>query len=149
MKLNDKARILAGSNTTFIGLGILLLRCTIGAILFIVGAGKLFGWFGGFGITATLNFYGHMGIPVVLAYLSMLTEFLGGIFLAAGIFTRPAAAAVLINMLVAFIKSLPAGFLTPGGASFPFTLMLTALSILITGPMNYSVDNLLFKTAAP
>ena len=36
------------SNESLVSLGLFFLRCTIGVILFMIGAGKVLGWFGGY-----------------------------------------------------------------------------------------------------
>jgi uncharacterized membrane protein YphA (DoxX/SURF4 family) len=68
----------------------------------------------------------------------------GGVFLTIGLFTRPIAFAVMINMLVAFLVTLPGGFIM-GGASYPFSFLISSIIILISGPMAYSIDFILFK----
>jgi uncharacterized membrane protein YphA (DoxX/SURF4 family) len=50
----------------------------------------------------------------------------------------------MINMLVATILTMPKGFLA-GGAAYPFSLTVSAIIILLAGPMAYSVDWLLNK----
>ncbi len=122
-----------------------MLRCTIGIILFVVGSGKVLGWFGGFGMETTIKFFAQVGISVPLTYLSSYTEFIGGLLLAVGLFTRPAAFAVMINMLVATIVTLPNGFIATNGASYPFIFFIISIVILFAGPMAYSVDNILLK----
>ncbi len=149
MRVNKKVNtLLLGNNDALLSSGILLLRLTIGILLFIVGSGKVFGWFGGYGLHATIQFYIKMGIAVPLAYLSCFTEFLGGLLLAFGLFTRPAAVAVVINMAVATITMLPGGFFGASGpgASYPFVFLIMAIVILFTGPMSISLDSLIFKS---
>lgn len=132
-------KLLTETNTTLLNVSLLLLRLTVGVILFMFGAGKVLGWFGGQGIEATLDiFVSQMGIHPILAYLSCYTEFIGGFLLIVGLLTRPAAFAIMINMLVATIVTLPNGFLT--GASFPFSMTISSIIILLAGPMAYSVD---------
>jgi len=139
----NKINLLTNTNGKLNSAAILLLRCTIGFILFYVGAGKVMGWFSGMGMEATAEaFSKHSGISAPLAYLSSYTEFLGGALLILGLLTRPVAFAIMINMLVATLVLLPKGFFT-GGAGYPFTLMIVALVILLTGPMHYSIDYLL------
>ena len=136
--------ILTGTNTKLIDTGILLLRCILGTILFVVGAGKVLGWFGGSGFQTTIQFYNKMGYSVFLTYLSSYTEFIGGFLIIIGLLTRPALIAVVINMIIATSVMLPNGFLGSSGASYPFTFLITATVILLTGPMNISIDSLLF-----
>ena len=131
--------LLTVTNTTLLNVSLLLLRLTVGIILFLAGAGKVLGWFGGLGIEATINiFVSQMGIHPILAYLSCYTELIGGFLLIIGLLTRPAAFAITINMLVAAVVTLPNGFLK--GASYPFSMMVSSLIILLAGPMAYSVD---------
>jgi len=138
-------KILMRNNYSLISVSLLLLRLVIGIILFIVGSGKVFGWFGGYGLQATVQYFStKAGFAVPLVYLSCFTELIGGLLLTIGLFTRPAAIAVLINMTVATVTMLPNGFLGPSGASYPFTFLVIAITILISGPMNLSIDHLLF-----
>jgi putative oxidoreductase len=138
-------KILTVTNEKITSLAILLLRCAVGIIFFMGGAGKMLGWFGGIGPEVTTQYFSVMGFSKFLAYLSSYTEFIGGFLLIIGLLTRPAAFALLINMIVAFIVSLPHGFLTPMGASTPFAFMICVLVILLTGPMLFSIDWLVFS----
>jgi len=127
------------TNAALLNTSLLLLRLAVGIILFVAGAGKVAGWFGGMGMDATINiFVTNMGFHPLLAYLSCYTEFIGGFLLIVGLLTRPAAFALTINMLVAGIVTLPNGFMT--GASYPFSMMVSSLVILLAGPMAYSLD---------
>src|SRR4029078_9883018 len=137
-------KILTKTNDRLLNIAVLLLRLTIGVILFGAGAGKLFKWFGGFGLEMTVHYFAEIGFSAPLAYLSTFTEFIGGILLIVGLLTRPAAFAVLINMTVATVVSLPKGFFV-GMAAYPFALAIVALVILLTGPMAYSIDALFQK----
>ena len=139
------SQILIGKNINLMNISLLLLRCTIGLILFVVGAGKVLGWFGGMGINKTLQiFTSNMHIPAYLAYISCYTEFLGGLFLIIGLFTRPVAFLVTINMIVATIFMWSSGF-PSGGAAYPFSLTIISAAILLSGPLNFSLDNLFFQ----
>jgi putative oxidoreductase len=132
-------KLLMCTNAALLNTSLLLLRLAVGIILFVAGAGKAMGWFGGQGIDATIDiFVSQMSIHPVLAYLSCYTEFIGGFLLIVGLLTRPAAFAITINMLVATVVTLPNGFMT--GASYPFSMMVSSLVILLAGPMSYSLD---------
>ncbi|MBD0333014.1 MAG: DoxX family protein [Chitinophagaceae bacterium] len=138
-------KFLTQTNTTLLNIAILLLRGIVGIIFFVAGAGKVFGWFGGFGLKATVEMfktYNHISAP--LTYLSCFTELIGGLLLIIGFLTRPAAFASMINMLVAVLLS---GFqkFFMGGAAYPFSLMMSCIAILLAGPMAYSIDALLVK----
>jgi putative oxidoreductase len=138
-------KLLTETNAKLLNVCILLLRCTVGIILFGVGSGKVFSWFGGLGLELTIQHYVTIyGVSAPLAYLSTFTELIGGFLLIVGLFTRPAAFAVMINMLVATIVSLPLGFFTT--AAYPLNLMVSAVIILLAGPMAYSIDSLLVQS---
>lgn len=137
-------RLLIGSDTRLQDVCQLLLRCTAGSILFVIGSGKVLGWFGGKGLVATVHmFVTGMGIPAPLAYLSCFTELIGGGLLILGLLTRPAALAVAINMAVATVVMLPKGFFF-GGAAYPFTLLVISVVVLLCGPMALSLDRWIF-----
>jgi putative oxidoreductase len=137
-------RLLVETGPELLDLSVLLLRCTIGIVLFVAGAGKVFGWFGGPGMEAAIGmFAAKLGIPAPLTYLSSYTELIGGILLVLGLLARPAAFAVAINMLVATVVSLPGGFLK--AAAFPFSMMMIAVAVLLSGPMGYSLDFLILQ----
>ena len=143
-KNNLIIKLLTGTNPKLLSICLLLLRITLGVILFIVGAGKVLGWFGGFGMQTTINFFvTKEGFSSLLAYLSSYTEFIGGFLLVVGLLTRPVAFAIAINMAVATIVSLPRGFVA--GAAYPFSFMINAAIILLAGPMLFSLDSLIFR----
>jgi putative oxidoreductase len=137
-------KIFTSTNSTFLDICLLLLRITVGVILFVVGSGKVMSWFGGHGLQSTLFYFvSKQGFTVFLTYMSIYTEFIGGFLLVIGLLTRPAAFVVMINMIVAGIVSIPRGFVT--GAAFPFSLMISAIIILLAGPMLFSLDSLIFR----
>ena len=90
----------------------LALRLPLGVVFFAHGAQKMFGWFGGYGWQGTMQYFTHsLHIPVPLAAIGILVEFLGGLALLAGVFTRWAALLTAAEMLVAAILvHLPNGF---------------------------------------
>jgi len=131
------------TNQRAVDVAILLLRFMAGLILFVAGAGKVLGWFGGFGMTTTLElFKTNMHLSAFWAYLSSYTEFIGGFSIMIGLLTRFASIALLINMLVA---TLLVGFKNffLGGAAYPCLLFVICLVLILTGPMAYSIDSVL------
>lgn len=134
---------LVETNQRALDVAILLLRLLTGLILFVAGAGKILGWFGGFGMMSTVEiFRTNMHLSSFWAYLSSYTEFIGGFLIMIGLLTRFASIALLINMLVA---TLLVGFKNffLGGAAYPCLLFVIFLVLVLTGPMAYSVDALL------
>ncbi len=102
-----------------------ILRIALGAILIPHGMQKLFGSFGGMGLTANAALFDKIGYSPGMFWGTLvgLTELVGGIMLVIGLFTRFAAAAVLIFMLVAIKFTSAKGFFwTAGGMEFPILL---------------------------
>ncbi|HKI44823.1 MAG TPA: DoxX family protein [Balneolales bacterium] len=144
-KKNLFTSLLIGNNTRLLDISMLLLRCVIGLILFVIGSGKVLGWFGGMGMAQTVQAFGKGGFSPPLVYLSSYTEFIGGILLIIGFLTRPIGVAVMINMIVATIVMLPNGLVGPTSAALPLTVLVVDIAILIAGPMDYSIDFLITR----
>ncbi len=125
---------------------LLLLRIVLGVIFFAHGAQKVLGWFGGYGLSATTEFFSQkLGIPPFPAYLSSFTEFLGGIALILGFLSRVFSIGLVINMLVAIILvHLDKGFFNPAGFEYPLSLLMISLVVFLAGPGDYSLDYRLF-----
>jgi putative oxidoreductase len=128
--------------------GLFLLRLILGIVFFAHGAQKVLGWFGGYGLVGTGTFFQQTwGIPPILFYLSAFTEFLGGIALLLGIFSRIFSLGLIINMLVAILVAhISQGFF---GFEWQLTLLTVALTIFLLGPGDYSIDNKLFNRLLP
>ncbi len=120
-----------------------LIRVTTGLFLVPHGAQKLFGWFGGYGLEATGQFFAtQLGLPASLALLTGLIEFFGGILLAIGLATRPVALLASGLLAVAALKvHLGAGFFwTDGGFEYPVMWAILALTFAVRGGGRYSLD---------
>jgi putative oxidoreductase len=128
-------------------IGLLLIRLVVGGILAAHGAQKLFGWFGGYGISGTGGWLESMGFrPGKLqAGVSGLSEFGGGLLLAAGLLTPLGAAAIAGVMLVAIVSvHLDKGFFNgSGGYEFNLALAVTAIALAFTGAGEISIDSAL------
>ena len=126
------------------GVGPLALRVVVGIIFAAHGAQKLFGWFGGYGLDGTGQFFGSIGLNpgALLALLAGAAEFFGGLALVLGLFVRPAAGALAFTMLVA-IFAVHAGngfFLDKGGYEYALALFAASLSLLFSGGGRYAAD---------
>ncbi len=126
------------------GLGYPLIRFITGLILMPHGAGKLFGWFGGRGIDGTAAGFAKMGLEpaLPLAYVVGMTEFFGGLLVAIGLLTRPAAIGIVTIMAVAISEvHLKNGFFWgSGGFEYPLLWGIVALAIVFRGGGALSVD---------
>ena len=122
-----------------------MIRFFTGLILMPHGAQKLFGWFGGGGLEGTGGFFAqNLGLEPGIFWAGLVgaTEFFGGLFLAIGFLTRPAAVGIAILMAyAAFLVHLPNGFFwNKGGYEYPLLWGLIALAIAFRGGGEMSVD---------
>jgi putative oxidoreductase len=127
-------------------IGLLLLRLTVGFILAAHGTQKLFGWFGGPGLSSIGQFFTVLGFPPSRrhALLAALGETISGVLLATGLATPAAVAVVVSVMLVATVTahSSKGFFVQNGGYEYAFVLAAAALTIAFTGPGSFSIDAL-------
>jgi len=130
----------------------LILRVMLGIVFFPHGAQKVFGWFGGHGLAATLDYFtGTMGIPMAFAVLAVAAEFLGSIGLIVGFLTRLAAFGIASVMAVAiWMVHLPNGFFmnwngNKAGEGFEYHLLVIAIAValMIKGGGLWSLDRAL------
>ena len=78
----------------------MLLRLTLGLVMFPHGAQKLLGWYGGFGFSGTMGFFTEtMHLPWIVALFVIVGEFFGSLALIAGLLTRFTAASFMVIML--------------------------------------------------
>ncbi|MFF9652777.1 DoxX family protein [Streptomyces sp. NPDC014622] len=124
--------------------GLLLIRLTFGLLLAGHGAQKLFGLFGGHGLTATGMGFETLGFHPgkLFAVIGGGSEFLGGLGLAVGLFTPLAAAALIGMMITAMVTVTGAHGLwdTDGGVEYNVCIALVALSIAAIGPGRLAFD---------
>src|SRR3954470_11738886 len=122
---------------------LLILRVGIGIILIPHGAQKLFGWFGGLGFEKFAALVDRLGYKPGIFWLTLvaLTEFVGGTLLLLGLFTRAAALAVVIFMIVAVQFTSAKGFFwTQQGLEYSLLILFVGLVFLIRGGGEYSLD---------
>jgi putative oxidoreductase len=131
----------------------LVVRVALGVVFVAHGGQKVFGWFGGHGLRATIAAFKGMGVPPAAAALAAFIEFFGGVAMLLGLLARPAAVGIIVIMLVAIAKvHARHGFFinfqgVPGrghGYEFNFVLIAMALSILIGGAGVLSADRALW-----
>ncbi len=116
-----------------------LVRCAAGLILAVHGWGKI-----ARGAEAMAPAFVKMGYdnPIPLIYFLTFVEFVGGLGIAAGLFTRFFAAMVTIEMaVIAFAHYLPNGFSWLNrGYEFVLLWGLVSLAICWRGGGPYSLD---------
>jgi putative oxidoreductase len=130
-----------------VDVGLLILRVIIGLTLAGHGAQKMFGWFGGPGLTGFSGGTKRMGFrpPIFWAVLAALGELGGGLLLALGLLTPLGALGMMGSMFVAIVKAhWPKGFWnSKGGIEFPLSLWTVAFAVGIAGPGALSLDHLI------
>jgi len=135
---------MAGGLTQAQGWGITVLRVVVGIVFLAHGGQKLFVW----GFSNVADFFGQVGIPLPMlaAIVVTLVEFLGGLALVVGLFTRWVAIPLALNMLVATLTiHLRGGFFVPEGVEFTLTLLVANVALALLGSGEASLDRLLAK----
>jgi putative oxidoreductase len=132
-------------------------RLTLGIVMFPHGAQQVLGWFGGYGLSGTMNAFTHqMHIPAVFAALAIAAQFLGSLGLITGFLSRIAAFGIAVDMVVAINMVHKAnGFFmnwygNQKGEGFEYHLLAIglALIVMIYGAGKVSVDGMIAKPAA-
>jgi putative oxidoreductase len=136
------------------GLWPLPIRICVGIIFAVHGYQKIFVQ----GIDNVTKFLGPgstperpgLGLPLpeLMAYLVSYAEFLGGICLILGLFTRYASLALTVVMIVAiFMVKVKVGLIGQRGTGYELDLALMSgcLALLLAGPGPLSLEKLLFK----
>jgi putative oxidoreductase len=131
-----------------------VLRLTLGIVIFPHGAQKLLGWFGGYGFAGTMQFFTQtMGIPWILALLVVIAEFFGALALIAGFLTRLSAFGIgsVMAGAIAMVHWQHGFFMNwsgqQAGEGFEFHLLAIgiAIALMIKGGGAASVDGALTK----
>ena len=125
-------------------LGPLVVRLALGVIFVYHGAQKLFGIWGGPGLDGVAQMVGSLGFRPAFAWgvALALAELVGGGLVLIGLFTRYAALAVAVVMLVAILRvhwNKPLA-VSQGGMEFALINLAAALSLVFTGGRAASID---------
>ena len=129
------------------------IRVIPGVVFFAHGAQKVLGWFGGAGLKQTLRtMHEFLGLPVPLAFVAVMSEFLGGLGLIVGLLSRVAAVGICLTMLsaIALVHWRFGLFMNwlgdRKGHGFEYHLLAIGLTIaiIVRGSGALSLDRLLF-----
>lgn len=122
-------------------IGLLILRVSIGFMLLLHGISKVADGFSGLkGMLA------GMDMPGFFAYGALVGEVVAPVLLIIGLLTRPAAAVVAFNMLVAVAMAQSAAIfsLTPMGGwaiELPMLFFFPAVALIFTGGGKYIISS--------
>jgi putative oxidoreductase len=128
-------------SSSAIDVALLIARIIVGVVFMAHGAQKLFGAFGGPGLSAVVGMMGPLG------YLVSIGEFFGGLGLVVGFLSRFSAASIIVIMLgaIGMVHGKVGFFMNwmgnQGGEGFEYHLLVIAilLVILIAGPGRYAL----------
>ena len=118
--------------------GPVFIRALIGFHLFYGNWGRLFG--AGHTEFAAYMARNHFPIPWLMAYVSAGAQVVCGILFIAGLFTRPAAAVMVFNFIVALV-------MVHWGQPYPrqaqaLIMLCTSIFLLLHGPGRVALDDL-------
>jgi len=124
------------------GVGLALLRVTVGIVFMAHGYQKFFQY----GLGGVTGAFSGMGIPLpeIAAPMVATIELVGGGLLVLGLFHR-VAAALLVGVMVGAIvfAKLSGGFFAPAGIEFELTLGVAALCIALAGGGTMTADSMI------
>jgi len=126
----------------------LFIRLALGVVMFPHGAQKVLGWFGGPGITKTLQAFAGMGFPAWSVVALMGVESVGAALLVFGLLTRLWAIGIGVSITVCmFLNHVQHGFFMnwfgqQKGEGFEYHLLVIGIcvALLIKGGGALSVD---------
>ncbi len=130
----------------------LIVRVSLGAVIFPHGAMKLFGWFGGRGVSGSIEVFSQLyHVPAFLTFLVIAAESLGALGMIAGLATRLCAFGIFCDMIGAiYLVHWHNGFFMnwfgkQHGEGFEYHLLVMgmALALMITGGGRLSMDGLI------
>ena len=128
-----------------LGIGLLLVRVVIGLIMAAHGAQKLLGWFGGYGLRGTGEFFVQLGFQPgpAFAAAASISEITSGLLVAFG-FLGPIGPALMISVMIVAAVTVHwehGLFAMNNGIELPLLYGIGALGLALTGFGQYSLDN--------
>jgi len=123
-------------------LALLVMRLALGVVMVAHGSQKVFG-----GVHHFAQFVGSLGLPAWLGYLAAFTEFVGGLLILIGLFTRLMGFAMCIDMSVAIWKihwhNGLLGSPNKPGYELPLALAALAFALIFFGAGPIALDHIL------
>jgi len=125
--------------------GLLVGRVVLGLLMAAHGSQKLFGWFGGYGLSAVAGYFESLGFRPgrFFALTAALAEVAGGALVALGLFGPIGPALVVSVMIVAAVSVHRSnGVIGANSMELPILYGAGAAALTLTGPGAYSLDAL-------
>ncbi len=129
-----------------LGAGLLVARVVFGLLMAGHGAQKLFGWFGGYGLSATGQFMVQLGYSQgrFFAATAAASEVVSGLLLALGLLGPIGPALIVAVMIVAAVTVHWNGvFAAANGVEVPLLYAAAAVAFALAGFGPYSLDAVL------
>jgi len=125
-------------------IGLLLGRVVVGLLMAGHGAQKLLGWFGGYGLQKTGDFFAQLGFRPGRAFAAAaaLSEITGGLLIALGLF-GPVGPALMVSVMIVAAGTVHWGhglFASTNGVELPLLYAAAGVALALTGPGPYSLD---------
>ena len=135
------------SDSPAVDLGLLAGRLVIGVLFAAHGGQKLFGWFRGYGLDGTGQFFESLGFHPgrTFAAAAGLTELTSGVLILLG-FLGPVGPALVLSVMTVALITVHWGnglLATSNGSKLPLLYATAAVGIALAGPGVYSLDALL------
>ncbi len=124
--------------------GLLIARMVFGLLMAAHGTQKLFGWFGGYGLTGTGGFFEQLGFRPgkLFAAAAAGSELTAGLLVAAGLL-GPLGPALIISVMIvaaATVHWQHGVFASNNGIEVPLLYGVAALTLALTGYGAVSLD---------
>ncbi|HEY0928934.1 MAG TPA: DoxX family protein [Gemmatimonas sp.] len=130
-----------------VALGLLTLRLVLGLYMAAHGAQKLFGWFGGYGLGPTGQFFTQLGYRQgkFFAFLAAFTEVVSGLLVAVGLLGPVGPALMVSVMIVAAVTVHWKGGLFSANNGIEVNMLFAAGAVLLAlvGYGRYALDAVL------